>query len=949
MNNETLKNETNSLLSSNTVSYDSFHASPLPMPAGNKSEKSDMVLRMFFGAVVIISFIIMLLILPSGKWSSNETHVSSAFTFPLITYIQKVWCRPIIHHHHHHHAVYHKSRHQYDYVPYCGDSPCFQPPDVGYDTPQVRTDIEGFPSYWNYATGEDPIDVSYNSRSIVINGERAMFVGGSMHPSRATPQTWETALDYAVDFGLNLITIYIMWSAHQPTADSPLDWNLTPRPINQSESEWSIASAVVSAARRGLFVHVRIGPYVCAEYNYGGIPEWIPLSDPKMSMRRPNAPWLNAMENFVTSVVSYLQEQRLFAYQGGPIIMAQIENELGGDVDPLTENLLQVDIDGSLIESNSFSVWNRFVGSRYMFSSREVKESRCATLQDYANWCGALVNRLAPKVIWTMCNGLSAENTINTYNGQFHETKWIDQHGDSGRIQIDHPALWSEHEMGFQIWGEDPSNPTDYFWGSTTRSIAYCTLRWFARGGSHVNYYMWWGGYNRERMAAAAISNMYASDGPLCPSGEPHQPKFAHLQSLTCILADISYILLSTQSTPNHGKQLDVLDKNGYWRRGDQQRSFTYQGDGYDDREIIFVENSSEYSKVVRLDVCCRRSAGEKTIKLHAYSVIIIVDGEIVFDSAVVNPRAMSFTRFLESDPVIFRGWVVLEETIGASPHDPLTTISAFPVEQSYLNFASNVSTDYAWFETEFELHILGSWNLHVETQEANGIVVFLDREFAGDADSHLHREGNVTLVINLGVLDPGIHKLSLLSESLGYSNLIGRWSASTKMKLKGITGQVWLSSVDKRVNLTDGRLWRSKPSSPKTSETLFRRRQGPVGTILNSGPKWTFALFDTPEYDFTVELLYVDITVGRGHIWLNGNDLGRFWNISKGETKEHSQRYYFLPNDYLYHNGKPNRIIIYDVFGNDLKSKVGLVISSIQPSSTNTFQDDVDFKDACM
>lgn len=969
------KNETSPLISSSLVSYDSVSSSESTKATKlvsydsvnssesttkatlNKLKKVYFALHILLCIAIFTSLKVVLQISPSNTLSITSTRLLSSLSSRLIPIIQKVWYFPIMRHHHHRHVVYHKSRDQYDDIlPYCGDDTCFQPPDIGYDIPQVRTDIEGFPSYWNYATGEDPIDVSYSKRSILINNDRVMFVGGSMHPSRATPQTWEKALDFAVDSGLNLITIYIMWSTHQPTADSPLDWHLTPQPVEQSESEWTIASAIVSAARRGLFVHIRIGPYVCAEYNYGGIPEWIPLTDPKMSMRRPNAPWLHVMEKFVTAVVTYLQDERLFAYQGGPIIMAQIENELGGNVDPLSENLLQVDNDGKFVEHDSYSFWNKLLNNRHLSSSssREEHDTRTATLHDYADWCGSLANRLAPNVIWTMCNGLSADNTINTYNGQFHETKWLDQHGDNGRIQIDQPALWSEHEMGFQIWGEEASDPTDYFWGSTARSIAYCTLRWFARGGSHVNYYMWWGGYNRERMAAAGISNVYASDAPLCPSGEPRQPKFAHLRSLAHILADTAYILLYAKNVPNHGKQLDVRDKDGNWRTGDQQRSFTYQGDDGDDREIIFVENASGYSKVVRLDVCCRHST-EKTIELHAYSIVVIVDGEIFFDSSVVHPRAMSFKRVYEVDPVILHGWETIEETIGASSHDPLTTISSFPIEQSYLNFVSNISSDYAWFETDFEVESFDYWTFHVETQEANGILVFVDQEFVGHADSHLHREGNLTLNIYLGDIESGYHRLSLLSESFGYSNLIGRWSASTKAKRKGITGQAWLSSLDKEIDLTDGRLWRSKPSSDTTADAMIQRRylfphskKQEVSRRV-SGPTWTSALFDTPEYDYSAESLYVDITVGRGHLWLNGNDLGRFWNITKGKTTELSQRYYFLPNDYLFHNGKQNEIVFYDVFGNDMEINSGLVISSIKRTSENTFRDDVDFPDACI
>jgi hypothetical protein len=55
---------------------------------------------------------------------------------------------------------------------------------------------------------------------------------------------------------------------------------------------------------------------------------------------------------------------------------------------------------------------------------------------------------------------------------------------------VDQPALWTENEGGYQLWGESSELPVDYFWGNTARTVAFETLQWFARGGSHNNFYM---------------------------------------------------------------------------------------------------------------------------------------------------------------------------------------------------------------------------------------------------------------------------------------------------------------------------------------------------------------------------------------------------------------------------------------------------------------------------
>ncbi len=65
---------------------------------------------------------------------------------------------------------------------------------------------------------------------------------------------------------------------------------------------------------------------------------------------------------------------------------------------------------------------------------------------------------------------------------------FISQHGQNGRVLIDQPAMWTENEGGFQVWSGSPSNPTSYFWGRAIDDIAFAILKWFAMGGSHMNY-----------------------------------------------------------------------------------------------------------------------------------------------------------------------------------------------------------------------------------------------------------------------------------------------------------------------------------------------------------------------------------------------------------------------------------------------------------------------------
>jgi hypothetical protein len=130
---------------------------------------------------------------------------------------------------------------------------------------------------------------------------------------------------------------------------------------------------------------------------------------------------------------------------------------------------------------------------------------------------------------------------------------------------------------------------------------------------------------------------------------------------------------------------------------------------------------------------------------------------------------------------------------------------------------------------------------------------------------------------------------------------------------------------------------------------------------------------------------LFLEITRGRGHLWLNGKDLGRYWNITRGGgagdgdgddmPRRHSQQYYFLPHDFLYQNAVTvNEIVLFDatMMGwtenayhdtNDDSSSSAvknsntstttttprLVLSWIEQSNTSTLLDEVDFPSACL
>ncbi|KMZ63621.1 Beta-galactosidase [Zostera marina] len=122
---------------------------------------------------------------------------------------------------------------------------------------------------------------------------------------------WPDMFQKAKDEGLDVIeTNYVFWNAHEPRR----------RQIQ----------------RAGLYSIIRIGPYVLAEWNYGGLPDWL-HKVPGMVMRSNNQQFKDEMQIFTTLIIDMIKKRRLLAPQVAPIVLTQNENEYGDKRN--TENL----------------------------------------------------------------------------------------------------------------------------------------------------------------------------------------------------------------------------------------------------------------------------------------------------------------------------------------------------------------------------------------------------------------------------------------------------------------------------------------------------------------------------------------------------------------------------------------------------------------------------------
>ena len=175
-----------------------------------------------------------------------------------------------------------------------------------FDVPQVN-------SHGQYAD----IDKSFthDRHSFLLHGTPFQIIGGQMDPQRIPRPYWRQRLQMARAMGLNTIFANVFWDRLERR---PGEWDF--------DGQNDVAEYFQLAQVEGLYVVLRPGPYVCAEHEWGGFPAWL-SQIPGMVVRQNNSPFLNAARDYIGRLAQELRP--LLVNNGGPILMAQLENEYG--------------------------------------------------------------------------------------------------------------------------------------------------------------------------------------------------------------------------------------------------------------------------------------------------------------------------------------------------------------------------------------------------------------------------------------------------------------------------------------------------------------------------------------------------------------------------------------------------------------------------------------------
>ena len=303
--------------------------------------------------------------------------------------------------------------------------------------------------------------VTYDNRSFVLDGRRIWLISGTIHYFRVPARLWRDRLLKARRGGLNCIETYVAWNFHEPMEGK---WDFT--------GDHDVVEFIRQAADMGLYVIIRPGPYICAEWDAGGFPSWLRTKS-GLQYRTNNAIYTHYYDKYFRQILPRLAE--LQVSRGGNIVAIQNENE-------------------------------------YFMTTMPDR-------QEYLDFITQMIRRAGFDIPILTCNWLTepmVEGAIECNNS------WDQGVSNLRRLrhmQPDTPLLTTEFWPGWFDWWGEPHHTRD------DRESARRAME-LVGAGSQVNYYMYHGGTNFGFWAGRSntndhcyITTSYDYDAPIAEGG----------------------------------------------------------------------------------------------------------------------------------------------------------------------------------------------------------------------------------------------------------------------------------------------------------------------------------------------------------------------------------------------------------------------------------------------
>ncbi|MCM3634764.1 beta-galactosidase [Paenibacillus camelliae] len=362
--------------------------------------------------------------------------------------------------------------------------------------------------------------IQYDNKSFVIDGKRVFLNSAAIHYFRMPKEEWRDVLTKAKLAGMNCIDTYFAWNVHEAEEGS---FNF--------EGDYDCGAFIDLCAELGLWVIARPGPFICAEWDFGGYPWWLSTKE-NMQYRIDHEEHLRYVFRYFDQLLPIISSRQLT--KGGNVILVQVENEYG-----------------YLAESER--------GKNYMRLLRD----------------GMLARGIEVPLI--TCVG-GAEETIECANfwsgAKHHYNQLVTKQPDTPKLVTEFWTGWFEH------WGGSAAlQKTELLYENRM-------LETIAAGFDGINHYMFYGGTNFGSYGGRTVGSSdifmitsYDYDAPLNEYGRTTE-KYYSAKKLSQFTGVMSSFLLESQEA-----DVSSIKASG---------GLAIAGLQMDEQRLLFVENKKE-------------------------------------------------------------------------------------------------------------------------------------------------------------------------------------------------------------------------------------------------------------------------------------------------------------------------------------------------------------------
>ncbi len=330
-------------------------------------------------------------------------------------------------------------------------------------------------------------DFAAGKGTFLLDGKPFVVKAAEIHYSRIPAEYWEHRIQMCKALGMNTICIYAFWNIHE---QKPGQFDF--------KGQNDIAAFCRLAQKNGMYIILRPGPYVCSEWEMGGLPWWL-LKKKDIKLRTNDPYFLERTKLFMTEIGKQLAG--LQVSRGGNIIMVQVENEYGAYA----------------------------VDKPYIANIRDmVKEAGFTDVPLFqCDWSSTFQLNGLDDLVWTINFGTGAD-----IEAQFKKLK---------EVRPDAPLMCSEFWSGwFDHWGRkhetrDADIMVSGIQDMLDRNISFSL--YMAHGGTTFGH---WGGANSPSYSAMCSS--YDYDAPISEAGWA-TPKYYKLRELLLQYADSGQVI----------------------------------------------------------------------------------------------------------------------------------------------------------------------------------------------------------------------------------------------------------------------------------------------------------------------------------------------------------------------------------------------------------------------